>query len=392
MNQENNLASQIVSRIYLATQAASAELHEPCLHGNELKYIKDCVDTNFVSSVGAYVDLFEKNLATYVGAEHAIAVVNGTSALHIALMVSGVQSQDEVLLPALTFIATANAISYCGATPHFVDSEEQTLGIDFDALTSYLEINTISKNGLCINKKSGKTIRAIVPMHVFGHPVNVDKLLDLAEKFNLIIVEDAAEALGSFYKGIHVGLFGRTGVLSFNGNKIITTGGGGAILTNDSFLAKKIKHMTTTAKVWHDFEYHHDMIGFNYRLPNLNAALGCAQLEQMPDFLKRKKMLYELYKKSFSDMPELKIFEQPKDCNSNYWLQTLILPEYLSFEKDLIISTARAAGYMCRPVWGLLNEQLPYVNCPSMNLVGAKNLSKRLISMPSAVSLVKKHE
>lgn len=392
MTLKNNISHQVVSKIALAIGANKAELHEPCLNGNELSYIKKCIDTNFVSSVGEYVDLFEEKLAEYVGAKHAVAVVNGTSALHIALLASGVKPGDEVLLPALTFIATANAVSYCGATPHFVDSEEESMGINFDSLESYLQINTVQENGLCINKKSRKVIRAIIPVHIFGHPVNIDKLLSLAQKFNLIIVEDAAEALGSFYKNKHVGLFGVVGVFSFNGNKIITTGGGGAIVTDDSVVAKKIKHITTTAKIPHNWEYRHDAIGFNYRLPNINAALGCAQLEQLPDFLIKKRKLFELYRQSFNDMQQLKVFEEPKNSSSNYWLQTLMLSDSCAYERDMIISVAKKSGYMLRPVWGLLNEQLPYLNCPSMNVSVAKSLSMRIINMPSTADLVKNHE
>ena len=287
-----DLISQTVAAIRNVVGVKPAVLHEPRFGGREWEYVKECLDSTFVSSVGKFVDRFEAELAAYTGAKHAVAVMNGTAALHIALLLAGVQAQDEVLVPALTFIATVNAVSYCNAVPHFVESEESCFGIDPVALRIYLDALTEQRDGQCINKQTGRVIRAIVPMHTFGHPNLIKELLELAHDFKLVVVEDAAESIGSYYRGRHTGTFGLLGTLSFNGNKTITTGGGGAILTNDSVLAARAKHLTTTAKLPHAWHYVHDEIGYNYRLPNLNAALGCAQLEQLPQFIQAKRILF----------------------------------------------------------------------------------------------------
>ena len=258
-------------------------LHEPCFSGNESKYLQECIDSTFVSSVGKFVNRFEKEIADYTRAKYAVAVVNGTAALHVTLLLAGVESGDEVLVPALSFVATANAIRYCGAVPHFVDSEERTLGMDPEALRNYLQSSSEQRDGICVNRNTGCPIRAIIPVHIFGQPCDLDGLLAIASDFNLALIEDAAESLGSTYQGQNTGTFGLLGTLSFNGNKTITTGGGGAILTDDPKLAKRAKHLTTTAKLPHRWEYLHDEVGYNYRMPNLNAALGCAQLEQLPN-------------------------------------------------------------------------------------------------------------
>ena len=300
MSANPDLISQTVAAVRSVVGATPVALHEPRFAGREWEYIKDCLDTTFVSSVGKFVDHFEAELATYTGAKHAVAVVNGTAALHVALRLAGVQDQDEVLVPTLTFIATANAISYCNAVPHFVESEERCLGVDPVALRSYLSVHTEQSNGLCINRDSGRVIRAIILMHTFGHPVLLDELLAVAYDFKLVVVEDAAESLGSYYHGRHTGTFGLLGSLSFNGNKTITTGGGGAILTNDGALAMRAKHLTTTAKLPHAWHYIHDEIGYNYRMPNLNAALGCAQLEQLPEFIQAKRNLFKLYREALT--------------------------------------------------------------------------------------------
>ena len=284
---------QVISALRAVIGQKCAVLHEPNFSGNEWLYLKECLDSTFVSSVGKFVDRFEVDLAAFTGAKHAVAVVNGTAALHIALKLVGVNTGDEVLIPALTFVATANAVTYCGATPHFVDSEEKTLGVDAVKLRDYLEHHTEQRAGQCINSTTGKVIRALVPMHTFGHPVDLDRVMAVAHDFNLALVEDAAESLGSYYHGRHTGTFGLMGTLSFNGNKTITTGGGGAILTDDAELARHAKHLTTTAKLPHAWEYRHDEIGYNYRMPNINAALGCAQLEQLPAILEYIKELSE---------------------------------------------------------------------------------------------------
>jgi aminotransferase in exopolysaccharide biosynthesis len=364
-----------------------AALHEPHFAGREWEYIKDCLDSSFVSSVGKFVDRFEAELATYTGAKHVVAVVNGTAALHVSLRLAGVQAQDEVLVPALTFIATVNAISYCNAVPHFVESEERCLGIDSVALRSYLGAHTEQRNGLCINKNSGRVIRAIVPMHTFGHPAMLDELLAVADDFNLVMVEDAAESLGSNYRGRHTGTFGRLGTLSFNGNKTITTGGGGAILTNDSALALRAKHLTTTAKLPHAWHYVHDEIGYNYRMPNLNAALGCAQLEQLPQFIQAKRTLFERYREAFASVYGIALQEEPEHCSSNYWLQTAVLDRDNVGQHDALLQALNKAGYMSRPAWTLMHKLDPYATCPGMALPVAESLATRLINIPSSSAL-----
>lgn len=379
-----DLVSQTVAAVRSVVGAASAALHVPRFAGREWEYIKECLDSTFVSSVGKFVDRFEAELATYTGAKHAVAVVNGTAALHVALRLAGIQAQDEVLVPALTFIATANAISYCNAVPHFVESEERCLGIDPVALRSYLGTHSEQRNGLCINKGSGRVIRAIVPMHTFGHPSRLDELLAVAHDFNLVMVEDAAESLGSYYHGRHAGTFGLLGTLSFNGNKTITTGGGGAILTNDSALAARAKHLTTTAKLPHAWHYVHDEVGYNYRLPNLNAALGCAQLEQLPLFIQAKRKLFERYRKAFASVRGVDLQAEPENCSSNYWLQTVVLDRDNAGQHDALLEALNAASYMSRPAWTLMHKLAPYTACPSMALPVAESLAGRLVNIPSS--------
>ena len=379
---------QVVEAIRQAAGPAPVALHEPRFAGNEWAYLKECLDSTFVSSVGKFVDRFEADLAAFTGARHAVAVVNGTAALHIALKLVGVEAGDEVLIPALTFVATANAVAYCGATCHFVDSEERTLGIDPHKLRDYLVATTEQRNGLCSNRATGRVIRALVPMHTFGHPVDLEGLLALAHDFNLVLVEDAAESLGSYYHGRHTGTFGRFGTLSFNGNKTITTGGGGALLTNDAALAKTAKHLTTTAKLPHRWAFEHDQIGYNYRLPNINAALGCAQLEQLPSFLEAKRRLFRRYQEAFNGIQGAGIVTEPEGCQSNYWLQTLLLAPEKADQQEAILAASNDAGLMTRPVWMLMNRLPPYGDCPAMDLAGAESLAGRLINVPSSAHLV----
>ena len=357
-------------------------LHEPTFGEKEMEYVAECIQTGWVSSVGKYVDEFEKRLADYTGVKRAIAVVNGTAALHIALKIAGVKPNDEVFMPALTFIATANAVSYLQAVPHFVDVSEQTLGLDPVKLEEHIrEIGEI-KNGLLLNKHTGQVIRAVVPMHTFGHPVDLDPLIDLCERYNLVLVEDAAESIGSYYKGKHTGGFGKVGALSFNGNKIITTGGGGAILTNDEKLADFAKHITTTAKIPHRWEYRHDEIGYNYRMPNINAALGCAQLENMENFLASKRELANSYIKLFEDVPGVKLFTEPSFAISNYWLQTILIDQE-KHSINSILEFLNDEGLMSRPVWEPLHLLSSYSNSPKSNLEVTTRLSSSVINIPS---------
>ncbi len=362
-------------------------LHEPNFAGNEWAYVKECLDTGWVSSVGKFVDRFEQDLADYTGAKRAVAVVNGTAALHVCLLLVGVEQGDEVLVPTLTFIATANAVSYCGAIPHFVDSEETTLGLDPNKLGQYLEeIAEIRAEG-CFNKQTGRRIKAIVPMHTFGHPVDLDRLVEVCQQYRIELVEDAAESLGSFYKGQHTGNRGRVSALSFNGNKVITTGGGGAILTNDEELGKLAKHLTTTARLSHKWSFMHDRIGFNYRLPNINAALGCAQLEQLPDFIKNKRKLAERYRDAFAGIPGLRFFTEPDFARSNYWLNVLLLDQANSTRRDALLDATNHLGIMTRPAWTLMHQLPMFADCPRMDLAVAEDLECRLINIPSSAVL-----
>jgi aminotransferase in exopolysaccharide biosynthesis len=381
------LADQIVVAIRSVVGEGPVVLHEPSFNGNEWLYLKECLDSTFVSSVGKFVDRFEMDLARFTGAKNAVAVVNGTAALHIALKLAGVKPSDEVLLPTLTFIATTNAVSYCNATPHFVDSEALTLGMDAAKLRDYLLNHTEQRSNQCVNRETGRVIRALVPMHTFGHPVDVDGLLAIARDFNIVLVEDAAESLGSYYHGKHTGTFGLLGTLSFNGNKTITTGGGGAILTNDVALARHAKHLTTTAKLPHAWEFRHDEIGYNYRLPNLNAALGCAQLEQLPAKLAAKRALFKRYQSAFAQLVGVKLMTEPPQCQSNYWLQTLLMDAEYADQRDAILKATNEAGFMTRPAWVLMHELTPFKFCPRMDLSMAKSLTQCLINIPSSSGL-----
>jgi aminotransferase in exopolysaccharide biosynthesis len=380
---------KIVSAVASAIGPGPAVLHEPYFTGNEWGYVKECLDSTFVSSVGKFVDRLEADLVAFTGAKYAIAVVNGTSALHIALMLAGVQEGDEVLIPTLTFVATANAVRYCGAEPHFVDCEMTTLGLAPDPLREHLKSISEIRNGACFNRQTGSRISALVPMHTFGHPVRMAELLEVAYEFKLLLIEDAAESLGSYYCGRHTGTMGLMGILSFNGNKIITTGGGGAILTNDEMLAKKAKHLTTTAKLQHPWAYEHDEVGYNYRLPNINAALGCAQLEKLPGFLEDKRKLYQRYRDAFAGISGMQIVGEPPDCKSNFWLQTLQIDASDFAFRNIVLETTASAGYMCRPIWIPIHKLSPYKNCSCAPLPISELLESRLINLPSSVTLAK---
>lgn len=374
-------------RQVVPAETGNVGLHEPSFKGREADYVLECLKTGWVSSAGAYVDRFEAMLAEYTGAKCAIATVNGTAALHVAILLAGVKANDEVLMPALTFIATANAISYCNAVPHFVDVAMDTLGVDPAALSAHLEAVAEQRGEFWFNRQTGRRLRAIVPMHTFGHPVDIDGLLKVCARFNLVMIEDAAESLGSIYHGVQTGNFGLVSALSFNGNKIITTGGGGAILTNDTELGKRAKHLTTTARVSQRWEFTHDAVGFNYRLPNLNAALGCAQMEVLPDFLKRKRQLAALYAAAFSAYPDLHFVHEPEGTSSNYWLNAILLPEVQIEQRDTVLQTLNDAGLMARPCWTLMHHLAMYTQCPRAQLAVAERIEKRLLNLPSSTTL-----
>jgi len=360
-------------------------LHEPCFHGNEWNYVKECIDTGWVSSTGQFVNKFEELLAKYTGSKYAVAVVNGTAALHMCLKIAGVKNNDEVIIPALSFVATANAVSYCGAIPHFVDSEEKTLGIDPSKLDDYLNDIAIVRSNQCINKITGRKIQAVVPVHTFGHPVDLDAIKEICEHFSLALIEDAAESLGSFYKGCHTGTYGLLSALSFNGNKTVTTGGGGAILTNDKKLADYAKHLTTTAKKAHKWEYIHDYIGYNYRMPNINAAIGCAQMEQLPIFIDLKRKLALKYEIAFSKIEGVSFFVEPNFGKSNYWLNSILLDKPSIEKRNFVLELINSKGIMARPAWNLLHLLPMYKDCPKMSLKTSKKIADSLINIPSSV-------
>ena len=357
-------------------------LHEPRFIGNEKKYLNECIDSTFVSSIGKFVNQFEDKIAEYTGVKYAVATSSGTSALHIALLLSGIEDNDEVITQALSFVATCNAINYCGASPIFVDVDRDTMGLSPTALRNYLEKNTIIQNQKCINNATGKIIKACIPMHTFGHPCRVDEIKDICDKYHIYLIEDAAESLGSFYKGKHTGTFGQMGVMSFNGNKIITAGSGGCILTNDESLAKKAKHLTTTAKVQHKWEYTHDMVGYNYRMPNLNAALLVAQLENLDKFLVKKRELAEKYI-DFFDNTSCIFIKESKDSRSNYWLNAVTLKD--ENQRNLFLSETNAYGVMTRPIWTLMNKLIMFKNSQCGDLSNSEWLEQRIVNIPSSV-------
>jgi len=382
-----SLEHRVIDALRSVLGDGSVALHEPRFQGSEQAYVQECIASTFVSSVGRYVDRFEQDLAAFTGARRAVAVVNGTAALQVALQLAGVQAGDEVLVPTLSFVATANAVHYLGATPHFVDSAEDTLGMSPTALKDWLMHVAEPTTTGSRNRHTGRPIRAIVPMHTFGHPCDLEGLLSIAHDYRLALVEDAAESLGSYYQGQHTGTFGKLGALSFNGNKVITTGGGGAILTNDERLADRAKHLTTTAKQPHRWDYVHDETGYNFRMPNLNAALGCAQLEQLPSFLASKRRLAEKYTEAFQDVESVRLMHEPQGCRSNYWLQTLLLDESVADQRDAVLTATNDAGLMTRPAWRLLHQLAPYQQCPRAPLPVAESLARRLINIPSSAGL-----
>lgn len=356
-------------------------LHAPVFNGNEKKYLNECIDSTFVSSVGEFVDRFENDIANYTGAAQAIVCVSGTNALHMALKLVGVEQNDEVITQALTFIATANAISYCGAHPVFIDVDYDTMGLSALAMKNWLISNTHIKNGYCYNLNTGRRIMACLPMHTFGHPVHLDELISVCKEFNIEIVEDAAQSLGSFYKGKHTGTFGKVGVLSFNGNKTITTGGGGMLLFNDEELAKRAKHLTTQAKLPHQWEFSHDEIGYNYRMPNLNAAVGCAQLEEIDKIIESKRQVALQYKTFFASL-DIEFVVEPVECRSNYWFNSLIFKNIK--QRDDFLKETNYNGVMTRPIWNLMTNLPMFINNQKDDLLVSKSLFDRVVNIPSS--------
>lgn len=391
-NYQSTKAQEILDAIRscLPTGREGYPLHEPTFNGNEWQYTKECLDTGWISSVGKFVDKFEQCLREYTEVASAVAVVNGTAALHIALQLAGVKRDDEVLVPTVTFVATANAITYCGAVPHFVDSIDETLGVSPFKLEEYLKLIAAVKDGHLFNRTTGRRIKALIVMHTFGHPAHLQELAEICQRYHIELIEDAAEALGSTYHGRHVGYIGKLAILSFNGNKTVTTGGGGAVLTNDAELGRHAKHLTTTAKVPHAWQFFHDETGYNYRLPNINAAVGLAQMEQLPWFLSKKRTLAEKYKAAISEIDGVKFLKEPGFAKSNYWLNAFILedgPDSLS-TLELILELSNRMSIQTRPLWEPMHTLPMYKQCPRMDLSNAESLRRRVITIPSGASLV----
>ena len=360
-------------------------LHAPLFIGNEKKYLEECIDTTFVSSVGKFVDRFETDMAAYTGAKKAVVCVSGTNALHMALMLVGVERDDEVLTQALTFIATCNAVSYIDAHPVFIDVDMETLGLSPKAVKDWLVKNAELKNGVCYNKHTGRRVKACVPMHTFGHPVKIDELVAVCEEWHIELVEDAAESIGSLYKGRHTGTFGKVGAISFNGNKTITTGGGGMLLFQDEELGKLAKHLTTQAKVPHRWAFVHDHIGYNYRMPNINAALGCAQLENIDCYVENKRETAAIYADFFKNIPDITFFTEPENCKSNYWLNVVMLKDKAAQQEFLEYTNDH--GVMTRPVWELMNRLEMFKHCETDGLKNTQWLADRIVNIPSSVRL-----
>lgn len=357
-------------------------LHAPVFCGNEKKYVAETIESTFVSSVGAFVDRFEQDMQAFTGSARAVATVNGTAALHIALLLAGVKPGELVITQSLTFVATCNAISYCGAQPVFVDVDRETLGLSPSALEAWLESEAfIDAEGVCRLRSDDRVVRACLPMHTFGHPVALDELMDVCSRWGLALVEDAAESLGSTYKGRHTGTFGLLGTLSFNGNKVITTGGGGMLLTNEQ-LGTKAKHLTTTAKKPHAYEFVHDEVGYNYRLPNLNAALGCAQLEQLNAFLAAKRQLAMNYKHELAQT-DLQFVTEPAHASSNYWLNAVVCNDLA--QRDALLKATNDSGVMTRPIWKLMTHLPAFEHCLKGDLSNAQWLESRIVNLPSSV-------
>lgn len=384
------IEKEIFRRIQNVTRKSTTLIHKPLFIGNEKKYLTECINSSYVSSSqgGKFIDKFEKKLKKITNSQNIISVINATAGLQIALKLSGVKKNHEVLVPALTFVGTCNAIKYLDAVPHFVDSDIFKYGIDFKKLDIYLSKITKIKSNICYNRKTGRKILAIIVVHLFGHPANLSEAMKISKKYKLKLIEDAAESIGSFYRKKHTGTFGLFGVLSFNGNKSITTGGGGALITRSAKLAKKAKHLVNVSKLKHKFKLKHDKVGYNFSMPNLNAALGLAQLENLKKIIFLKRKLYLRYQSNFKDMLDVTILKEPKNNYSNYWLQTLILKNYSLKILNKILNYINNKGIQVRPSWDLISDMSVYKNCPRMDLKGSKIIRESIINLPSSPEIV----
>lgn len=374
----NNIINYIKS-IY--KNSDHVPLHAPRFLGNEKKYLVECIDSTYVSYVGKFVTEFEEKIKHLTHAKYAAAIVNGTSALHISLLASGIKDGDEVITQALTFVATAAAIKHAKGEPIFIDVEKETLGMNPEALENFLKKNSILKNSALYNKKTGRRIFGVIPMHTFGHPVRIDEIQNICNHYGITLIEDAAESLGSFYKGQHTGLWGKAAILSFNGNKPVTTGGGGMVISNDEKIIERVKHLSTTAKVKHPWEFIHDEIGYNLRMPNVNAAIGCAQMEYFDRILKNKRETALLYKEFFKQFEDIIFFNEPQDCLSNYWLNVVMFEHRQIRDEFLEYSNSR--GVQTRPIWKLIPTLMPYKDCFCDDITIALELEDRIVNIPS---------
>ena len=389
----DDLANNVIEAIIRVTGVGTHHLHIPCLNGDDQMMVSDCVSNNEVSAAGKAVTILEKCIKNYTAASHAVLVSSGTAGLHLALICAGVGRGDEVLLPALTFVATGNAVLYCGATPHFLDTTGKGFSLSAEDLEEYLEeIAEFDRYGNAQNKNTGKVIRAILVPHIFGHIGSIKKIKYIADKYNITLVEDAAEALGSWTGEIHAGLHGMCGVISFNGNKIVTTGAGGCVITNDEEVATRIRHLAGTAKISHPYEYFHNELGFNYRMPNINAALGINQIKRLPEMLRQKQRLTRLYDIAFANVDKLDFYRHDNGSSSNYWLQTIVLKEENVEARNTIIEKAHENSLYLRPVWRLLNTLPAFIACPSMKIREAKSLMNRIINLPSSCYIGETYE
>ena len=385
---KNKISKQLVRIFKKKIKLKSIYLHEPDLSTSDMTYLKDCIKNNNVSTMGIFVKKFENKISSLTKAKYVVATNSGTSALHISCILMNIQKNDEVLVPSFTFVSAANAVRYCGGIPHFVDIEEDHFGINVKKLSNYLKKIAIKKKNICINKLTGRTIKAIIPVHVFGHFMKINELIKLAKKYNLLIIEDAAEALGSYCNKRHAGTFGNIGVLSFNGNKTVTCGSGGAILTSNKKIAQKARHLISNAKISHPYNYIHDQVGFNYRMPNLNAALGFSQIKRIRKVLKKKRKLFYFYNKIFKGNSYFKLINEPKKTKSNFWLQTILVNKKYSRFTQKIIKDLNDQKIYVRPGWELMTNLNYFKKCPKMDVSIAKRIYKRIINIPSSSFLI----
>ena len=385
---KNKISEQLIKIFRKKIKLKPISLHEPDLNKSDISCLKACIRNNTVSSVGPFVKKFENKISNLTKSKYVVATNSGTSALHISCILMNVQKNDEVLVPSFTFVGTANAVKYCGGIPHFVDIEEEHFGINVKKLAKYLKKIVIKKKNICINKLTGRKIKAIIPVHVYGHFMRINELVKLAKKYNLFIIEDTAEALGSYYNKKHAGTFGNIGVLSFNGNKTITCGSGGAILTNNKNIADKARHLISTAKIFHPYKYVHDQVGFNYRMANLNAALGYSQIKRIRQILKKKRKLFYFYNKIFKGNKYFKLINEPKKSKSNFWLQTILVNKKYSSYVQKIIKDLNKQKIYVRPGWELMTNLNYFKNCPKMDISIAEKICKRIINIPSSSFLI----